>query len=75
MEDCRTEDVSITTAVYGGKALYAGGLTGYGKGIKIYNCYASNLDLKAQKGNRADGIGGLVGYVDTFGTIVVFRST
>lgn len=69
MEDCRTEDVSITTAVYGGKALSAGGLTGYGKGIKIYNCYASNLDLKAQKGNRADGIGGLVGYVDTFGTI------
>lgn len=42
MEDCRTEDVSITTAVYGGKALSAGGLTGYGKGIKIYNCYVSN---------------------------------
>lgn len=69
IEDCRTEFVSITTAEYGNSALSVGGLLAHGKGITVHNCYASNLDIKAQKGTRANGVGGLVGYVDTFGDI------
>ncbi len=69
MEDCRAEHVTITTAANGNNAVAVGGLLGYGKGIKIYNSYASNINIKAQEGARADGIGGLVGCVETNGTL------
>lgn len=65
VEDCRMEDVSIRTAAYGNSALSVGGLVGYGKGLTVKNSYASGLDIEAKNGVRANGVGGLVGYVET----------
>lgn len=69
LEDCRTEYVSLTTAQYRNSAISAGGLVGHGVGVKIQNCYSSNLELRAEKGVRANGIGGIAGCIDTYGTI------
>lgn len=69
VEDCRMEDVSIRTAAYGNSALSVGGLVGYGKGLTVKNSYASGLDIEAKNGVRANGVGGLVGYVETFGSV------
>lgn len=33
------------------------------------NSYASGLDIEAKNGVRANGVGGLVGYVETFGSV------
>lgn len=65
VEDCRMEDVSIRTAAYGNSVLSVGGLVGYGKGLTVKNSYASGLDIEAKNGVRANGVGGLVGYVET----------
>ena len=80
MEDCRTEDVSITTAVYGGKALSVGGLTGYGKGFLLDHIECEGLNFEMAEKRTQESPMGLkyddvrpVKYQSVYPAVAVFR--